>query len=407
MSVNDRKTYAANWLLTHEDMIVSQLGSKTDCLKFVNGVFFAPCFATATVPHLQRVFMADACHLNFGKYTLFSCYGKTANANMSPVAFAIIFGNENGASWKLFWNCVNILHPTINAPDITIITDQDKGQKIALSEILGQVGHFHCSHHRRGNIIKNCGGGSGKTKYSALWCYNGMVNCRTVGQLIAFRSKHFDYMTDKDRSYLTSLPQESQYPAARCAMGPNIYMYHLQASSGAEVMNHANYSMRQRTAVDLVNAMMLLIELELKRYRKQQEKAWSFEGVFSPRGQSEFEETYKELNHRQFRITVTEMENDWKCQVKRIEDTGLEHTVIIPKVSINDSYFGKCTCGVDKRDGIPCEHMAVVAVSSRVPNVTRHNIMPYWWARKHCWGTAPYGGRLFKHTLIILKSLVD
>jgi len=73
MSVNDRKTYAANWLLTHEDIIVSQLGSKTDCLQFVTGVFFAPCFATATVPHLQRVFMADACHLNFGKYTLFSC----------------------------------------------------------------------------------------------------------------------------------------------------------------------------------------------------------------------------------------------------------------------------------------------------------------------------------------------
>ena len=172
---------------------MSQLGSKTEGLQFVHGVFFAPSFATATVPNLQRVFMADACHLNFGKYTLFSCYGQTANANMTPVAFAIIFGNENGASWKIFWNYVNLLHPTINAPNITIITDQVKGQKIALSEILCAVGHFHCSHHRRGNIIKNCGGGSGKTKYSALWCYNGMLNCRTMGQLLSFRTKNFDY----------------------------------------------------------------------------------------------------------------------------------------------------------------------------------------------------------------------
>ena len=77
-------------------------------------------------------------------------------------------------------------------------------------------------------------------------------------------------------------------------------------------MNNANYIMRQRTAVDAVNAMLLLIELELNRYRKQQEKAWSIEGVFSPRGQAEFEETYNDLNHRQFRITVTEMENDWE-----------------------------------------------------------------------------------------------
>jgi hypothetical protein len=66
MSVNDRKTFAADWLRSNEDLMVSQLGSKTESLQFVHGIFFAPSFATATVPYLQRVFMADACHLNFG-----------------------------------------------------------------------------------------------------------------------------------------------------------------------------------------------------------------------------------------------------------------------------------------------------------------------------------------------------
>ncbi len=61
-----------------------------------------PSFAQKTVPHLKGMFMADACHLNFGKYTLFSCYGVTANENMSPVAFAILFGNECGYAWKQF-----------------------------------------------------------------------------------------------------------------------------------------------------------------------------------------------------------------------------------------------------------------------------------------------------------------
>ncbi len=64
-------------------------------LKFLRGICFATSNAQRTVPHLQTVFQADACHMNFGKYTLYSCYGTTANGNTSPVAFGILFGNED------------------------------------------------------------------------------------------------------------------------------------------------------------------------------------------------------------------------------------------------------------------------------------------------------------------------
>jgi hypothetical protein len=119
----DRKDFVLQWRKKHESKIYKRLGTPADqlCLMFLNGTFFAPSFAKATVPHLQKVFMADACHLNFGKYTLFSCYGVTANSNASPVAFAIIFGNEStSTTWRH-------LHPSLDAGDITIITDQDKG----------------------------------------------------------------------------------------------------------------------------------------------------------------------------------------------------------------------------------------------------------------------------------------
>jgi len=116
--------------------------------------------------------MADACHLNFGKYTLFSCYGITANCHVSPVGFAIVFGNENGTTWKEFWKFVKEVDPTMNLPNVTIVTDQDKGQKSATSEVMDQAGHFHCAHHRRGNIIEMCGVASGNHIYSALWVYN-------------------------------------------------------------------------------------------------------------------------------------------------------------------------------------------------------------------------------------------
>ena len=126
-----------------------------------------------------------------------------------------------------------------------------------------------------------------------------------------------------------------------------------------------------------------LVELECKRYRKQQADAWSTDSIFSPREQKEFDETCINLNHSQFRITLNEREGEWVCLVKRIEDRGPEQTVTLPKEPVRGSYFGLCTCGVDRRDAVPCEHMAALAASSRVPGVTRHNIMPYWWMRSH------------------------
>ncbi len=167
MSVEERRTFVINWKKANKYLLVSQLGSKTQCLRFVHGVFFAPSYYTKTVPQLQRLFMA----------ALFCCYGVTANANISPVAFGIVFGNENGESWA-------------------------------------------------------------------------------------------------------------------------------------------------------------------------------------------------------------EMDDVWVCSVKRVE-MGREHAVTIPKEPVRGSHFGRCTCGVDRQDSAPCEHMVAVAASSCLPGVTRHNVMPYWWTRAH------------------------
>jgi hypothetical protein len=58
-------------------------------------IFLSISAAKNTVPCLQTVYQANAAHMNFGKYTLYSCYGITANCNAFPVAFGIIFGNED------------------------------------------------------------------------------------------------------------------------------------------------------------------------------------------------------------------------------------------------------------------------------------------------------------------------
>jgi hypothetical protein len=53
---------------------------------------------------------------------------------MSPVGFAVIFGNENTSNWTKFWEDVLRLHPSMNSGYITIITDKDKRTKKCNSE---------------------------------------------------------------------------------------------------------------------------------------------------------------------------------------------------------------------------------------------------------------------------------
>jgi hypothetical protein len=130
LAPHERRAFVTKWMNDNSKILVKQLGWKSDNVLFLDGVLFAPSFFQRTVSHLQKKYMADACHLNFGKYTLFSCYGVTANSNMSPVGFAIIFGNENTSNWTKFWEYVLKLHPSMNSGYITIITDQDKGKKI-------------------------------------------------------------------------------------------------------------------------------------------------------------------------------------------------------------------------------------------------------------------------------------
>jgi hypothetical protein len=63
--------------------------------RFLCETFLSISAAKIIVPLLQTVYQADAAHMNFGKYTIYSCCGITANCNAFPVAFGIIFDNND------------------------------------------------------------------------------------------------------------------------------------------------------------------------------------------------------------------------------------------------------------------------------------------------------------------------
>ena len=128
---SEARLFLQLWTDENQDFIREHFGSEDDNCKFVLGILFAPRTVTNTVRYLQNVYQADAAHLQFGKYTFYSAYGSTANSNASPVAFAILFGNEDKSNWTRFWTFANKLHPQLDHKEITIITDQDKGSKAA------------------------------------------------------------------------------------------------------------------------------------------------------------------------------------------------------------------------------------------------------------------------------------
>jgi hypothetical protein len=130
-----------------------------------------------------------------------------------------------------------------------------------------------------------CGGGGGKVPNSALWMYNKLMLCRSVALIKHNKYEHFKAMKSKDIQYLNSLTNESQYLAARCTMGENIYMYHHSSSGAVELMNRTSSKMRAQTAIDLPNATILLLKLECSRFNKMKQEAWGGNSILTPWGE--------------------------------------------------------------------------------------------------------------------------
>jgi hypothetical protein len=313
--------------------------------KFVTGVLFATSSSKHMAPLLQHVVQADGAHTTFGKYTLFLAYATTANGNMSPLAFGLLFGNEDYKNWSKFWNFVKKVHPCIDSPEVTILTDQDKGSIAAVASTLKHAAQFHCSFHRRQNIIKKTGGGKGTTPLTALWMFNLLSGCNSVAQLATNQQKYYPQMHPTDYYYLTKLDDKCQYAAARCAMGKKVCMYSKSASSGVESMNKANLAARQSTGIDIINAMILILKLEGERFTMFKHKAWERDEILKKQGLELMQDAFSNINIMEYRIKLNATACDSFHRVT-VHKTTLknEFTVVIPTEA--DGYgsrFGSCT----------------------------------------------------------------
>ena len=100
-------------------------------------------------------------------------------------------------------------------------------------------------------------------------------------------------------------------------------------------------------------------------------------------------------------------DDHWQLRVFRKNVTGRQEQIVkLPKNPVNGSYFGKCTCGVNKTDVVLCEHMAVIALSSVIrPQITPMNVIPIWWKRKQWQEQFPLD--MYAEANITIKSVKE
>ena len=379
MTGPERVAFLTKWLSDNKVSIDRQMGVGIGN-KYLSGIFFSTSVGLQVVPFLQKVIQADGCHVNFGKYTIYTAYGSGADGTMFLISCAIIFGNETSDGWGRFWEFTVNHYPFLNHSDYTIITDQDKGSINAIERHLPNAVHFFCSWHRRGNVLKKCQGG--KKTYGGYWFFNQLLQCNTLNDINRCREKYEDRVPAHALGYLARVPDIGQYPGARCDMGDNVYMYGRTASSGNESMNRANMRARERYGVDLVVATMIMMKLAAKRFNNKRKVAWHTRDTILTRKGLEIRiECFRNYHVRNYQYQVQEMNDRWVIMVHdRSADEMQQHTVEIAKEPGRyGSRFGTCTCGRPKLLGAPCAHMVVVVKTGRIPLLNEDNIMPYWW----------------------------
>ncbi len=106
-------------------------------------------------------------------------------------------------------------------------------------------------------------------------------------------------------------------------------MYSKSVSLGVESMNRANNLARQRTTVDILNALILLIKLEGSRFDYYKQKAWERDEILTSRGLELMEEAFRDVNLMEWRINIMKCDNFHRITVSRISSQN-EYNVIIP-----------------------------------------------------------------------------
>ncbi len=91
-------------------------------------------------------------------------------------------------------------------------------------------------------------------------------------------------------------------------------------------MNQANERVRDRTAVDPINSLILLIKLEAMRFDKHREKAWTCADELIPHGKKLAREAFERVNIWDYLIEISTNGDEYCCIVNRLTSSNRYQT---------------------------------------------------------------------------------
>jgi len=156
---------------------------------------------------------------------------------------------------------------------------------------------------------------------------------------------------------------------------------------------------REKMAVDPINALTLLLQMEVKRFNANKEKAWNWNEELKPQGNKLSKEAFKDINPCQYQINIKQQGDDdeqWICRVSKLTSTN-KYQCFFKAVEEEGSAFGGCSCDYPKTQGIPCHHMVAVVKPFRIEGLNSLNSMPPWWMTAHWRKQYPKGTHVLCH----------
>ena len=333
------------WQIDNSESLRTSLEPGTNS-KYVYGVYFAPSTSIARFNRTLRIFTADAAHLKWGSYTLYSLYGRNANMGAICLAHAIIFGNEDKRAWKSFFSFVIEHYPQLNKSTTTIISDKDKGLLAGINSTLPCAAGFHCSLHRKKNIV-------GKFRTLAGSLYTRAVCAVTIEDLEREKKKMDQLLSEKEKRAIFSVPDELQFPISRIVTGA--VMYGKSTNGMSEAMNSANEPFRVQ-GLDIYQAFGKMISLEKHRFDENRRNAEA-----RIHRLSEYARVKYEQNAILAEGCFVEAESHTSANI-RCEATQKYFQVLVPDGSGGaGKKVGACTCGYPEYNYFPCEHIIAFA----------------------------------------------
>ncbi len=179
----------------------------------------------------------------------------------------------------------------------------------------------------------------------------------------------------------------------------------MRSSFPKDTMNNANQLARQKTAVDVLNGVILLLKLEADRFQRYKQVTWEQDNMLTDKGLKLMEECFINVQVQDYQITVIPIGDGHRATVTKCTINATKFTVVIPATGKYDSRFGTCNCGKPAKDGVPCEHMVAVVKSSHIDGLSQNQMMPYWWMNAH-W-QAQYAGNVECRADIAISTIKD